>query len=203
MIPYYNIKQKEEIPKMKVLLVNGCVEQTTLKDTVFQVLEDRDIDVVCSDLEHETAGCITCGKCIKKRKCVLDDEVNVNAQYSDLDGIIVICHMQYHRVDQNVIQWVKRLMYSSCERWNCKPYAVIYVSRQFGDKEQGELDALFSRGNMIKVQDQNGCVVHSKEDLQRVKNIVDRLGWLVSCLEKGKEEITGTTDAMVLKDFVR
>ena len=65
---------------MKVLLVNGCVEQTTLKDTVFQVLEDRDIDVVCSDLEHETAGCITCGKCIKKRKCVLDDEVNVNAR---------------------------------------------------------------------------------------------------------------------------
>ena len=189
--------------KMKILLINGCIEQNELKDAVCEVLQQRGLDVMCVDLDHAVAGCITCGKCIRKRYCVLDEELGRNVLYEGVIGVMILCRVQYERPDRNLVSYLKRMMYSRCERFDRMPYAIVYVSRNMQEKPSMEIDDLMARGNMFKVQDQHNGVIHSKQDILDVKKMADRLGWISQCTENGRKDLPECEGPVVMKDFVR
>ncbi len=104
---------------MKVLLINGSPRvggntSIALKEmeSIFtkEGIETETIQIGTRDIR----GCIACGQCAGKGKCVFDDIVNeVAPKFQACDGLVVGSPVYYASANATLVAFLTRLFYST------------------------------------------------------------------------------------------
>jgi multimeric flavodoxin WrbA len=113
---------------MKTVLVDFSLDHS-YADRMRRDLVGMGVACVLFQIE-DVKGCTGCGKCWKKRRCVMEDEVN---QVIDLmetaDGLVLICPVYYGRADERIMKFVTRLYHSGSDRLNHKLVTCLFETR--------------------------------------------------------------------------
>ena len=121
---------------MKVLIINGSprVDGNTsiAVGELVKTFEAEGVQTeVCQVGNKAIRGCIACGGCAAKGKCVFDDAVNELApKFEEADGLIVATPVYYASANATVIACLDRLFYSTHFSKAMKVGASVVVSRR-------------------------------------------------------------------------
>ena len=188
---------------MKVLMI---VCSSPLSDmcaaVTGEVLKKRNIETELFAVNSDAvSGCIGCGKCWKSRKCIFDDGVNrCLPLLSEADALIVLTSSIYGEADPQMCSFLNRLMNCASDALAHKPAMVICQARTANQKRASEMiHSILERADMIILTQQEGCTVRNEENLDPMRSSVDRLGWLMECMEAGRKAGIEDTE----KEFVR
>ena len=100
---------------MKVLMINGSPHAKgntyIALDEMRNIFEAEDIEVNYLHIGSKSIrGCVACGQCNKKGKCVFDDDVNVAAPlFEEADGLVVGTPVYYGSANATTIAFLDRL----------------------------------------------------------------------------------------------
>ena len=123
---------------MKVLMINGSPRA---KGNTAIALAEMEKVFVSEGVEVETVrvgsmdvrGCIACGTCMKRGKCVFDDVVNELApKFEACDGLVVASPVYYASANATLIAVLDRLFYSTPFDKSMKVGASVVAARRGG-----------------------------------------------------------------------
>ncbi|MBO4359795.1 MAG: flavodoxin family protein, partial [Eubacteriaceae bacterium] len=103
----------------KVLLLNGSPHSGGCTATALQemigVFESEGIETELVQVgANDIRGCLGCGKCREKGKCVFDDLVNeVAEKFAASDGLVIGSPVYYGSPNGTILAFLDRLFYSS------------------------------------------------------------------------------------------
>ena len=190
---------------MKVLILNGSphkngctaralqeVEATLNKEGI----ETENIFVGNKDIR----GCISCGNCYEKGKCVFDDIVNeIAPKFEESDGLIVGSPVYYAGANGTILSLLDRLFYSSHFDKTMKVGAAVLSSRRAGSTSAfEEINKYFTISDMPIVSSNYWNEVHGRnaedvekdlEGLQTMRNLARNMAFLIKSINLGKEQI--------------
>ena len=188
---------------MKVLLINGSPHS---KGNTFIALKEMDKIFQENKVETELIhignkairGCIACGSCRKKGKCVFDDEVNVTApKFEEADGIVVGTPVYYASANATLVAFLDRLFYSTGFNKTMKVGASVVVARRGGlSATFDELNKYFTISGMPIASSQYWNSVHGREQweaaqdvevLQTIRTLARNMTFLMKSIALGKE----------------
>lgn len=189
---------------MKVLMVNGSprVDGNTKialreMEKVFAAegVETDTIQIGNKDIR----GCIACGTCFEKGKCVFDDIVNeTQSKFEACDGLVIASPVYYASANGTLISFLDRLFYSSPFDKSMKVGASVVVARRGGlSATFDELNKYFMISNMPVASSQYWNSVHGKvqgeaaqdaEGLQTMRTLARNMTFLMKSIALGKEK---------------
>lgn len=187
---------------MKVLLINGSPNEfgctyTALKE-VATTLNKNNVETEILYLgKKPVPGCIACGKCYKKGKCVWNDMVNtVIEQLDEIDGIVIGSPVYYAGASGQLTAFLDRLFYAGGSKMDCKLGAAVVSCRRGGASATfDQLNKYFTISNMPVVSSQYWNQVHGftlddvrkdEEGLQTMRTLGQNMAWLLQCIEAGR-----------------
>ena len=103
----------------KVILLNGSAHAhgctATALDEMIKVFQEEGIETELIQVGNkDIRGCISCGTCSEKGKCVFDDLVNeVAPKFEEADGLVVGSPVYYASPNGNILSFLDRLFYST------------------------------------------------------------------------------------------
>ena len=187
---------------MKVLMINGSPNEKgctyTALSEIASVLRENGVDSEIYHIGKEPVrGCIACGACAGKGRCVFDDGVNVVlGKLDSCDGLIVGSPVHYASPAGSLLALLDRVFY--CGRnYEYKPAAAIVSARRGGTT--AAIDALnkyFTKSQMPVVSSTYWNMVHGNrpedvlqdtEGLQSMRNLGRNMAWLLRCIQAGRE----------------
>ena len=140
---------------MRVMMVNGSPHAKgntyVALDEMKQIFDAEDIEV---DYVHignkDIRGCIACGQCMKKGKCVFDDVVNETAKiFEEADGLVVGTPVYYGSSNATTIAYLDRLFFSTQFDKTMKVGAAVVISRRGGSSSTfDEMNKYFTISGM-------------------------------------------------------
>ena len=189
---------------MNVLIINGSPRvggntSIALKEMeqVFaqEGIETETIQVGGKDIR----GCIACGTCFTRGKCVFDDLVNQTApKFEACDGLVIASPVYYASANGTLISFLDRLFYSCRFDKSMKVGASVVVPRR------GALSAIFDVLNkhftipgMAVASSQYWNSVHGRapgeaaqdaEGLQTMRTLARNMSFLIKSIALGKEK---------------
>ncbi len=189
---------------MKVLMVNGSprVDGNTKialreMEKVFAAegVETDTIQIGNKDIR----GCIACGTCFEKGKCVFDDIVNeTQSKFEACDGLVIASPVYYASANGTLISFLDRLFYSSPFDKSMKVGASVVVARRGGlSATFDELNKYFMISNMPVASSQYWNSVHGRvqgeaaqdaEGLQTMRTLARNMTFLMKSIALGKEK---------------
>lgn len=189
---------------MKVLMVNGSPRvdgNTTIAlremEKVFAAegVETDTIQIGNKDIR----GCIACGTCFEKGKCVFDDMVNeTQSKFEACDGLVIASPVYYASANGTLISFLDRLFYSSPFDKSMKVGASVVVARRGGlSATFDELNKYFMISNMPVASSQYWNSVHGRvqgeaaqdaEGLQTMRTLARNMTFLMKSIALGKEK---------------
>ena len=189
---------------MKVLMINGSPRvggNTAIAlqemEKIFQAegIETETVQIGNKDIR----GCIACGTCFKKGKCVFDDIVNETApKFEACDGLVVASPVYYASANGTLISFLDRLFYSSSFDKSMKVGASVVVARRGGlSATFDELNKYFTISNMPVASSQYWNSVHGREageasqdaeGLQTMRTLARNMSFLMKSIALGKEK---------------
>ena len=123
---------------LKVLMINGSPKANgntavALKE-MEQVFKDNGIETeIILVGNKDIRGCIACGSCYEKGKCVFNDMVNELAlKFEEADGLVVASPVYYASANATLIACLDRLFYSSHFDKTMKVGASVVCARRGG-----------------------------------------------------------------------
>ncbi len=182
---------------MRVLLLNGSPRQngnTTIALTeVENTLHREGVDTVMVQIgTHPMRGCIGCGGCVEKGRCVFSDEVYDRLQEiltEGIDGLIVGTPVYYGGANGSLCALLDRLFYSCGTLLAYKPAAAVAVCRRGGAGSAFDrLNKYFTINNMPVVPSQYWNSVHGAakgeatqdlEGLQTMRTLARNMAWML------------------------
>ena len=189
---------------MKVLMINGSPRpngNTSLAlremETVFTA-EGIETEIVQVG-NKAIRGCIACGKCAEKGKCVFDDAVNeVAPKFEACDGLVVGSPVYYASANATLVALLTRLFYSTTFDKTMKVGAAVAVARRGGlSATFDELNKFFTISGMAEAASQYWNSVHGREPgqaaqdaegLQTMRTLARNMTFLMRSIELGKEK---------------
>ena len=152
---------------MKVLLFNGSPKANgntalALKEMA-AIFEKEGIEAEIIHVgNREIRGCIACGSCGKKGKCVFDDLVNdVAPKFAEADGLVVGSPVYYAGANATVMAFMQRLFYSTNFDKTMKVGASVAVARRGGcSATYDEMNKFFGISGMPIASSQYWNSVH-------------------------------------------
>lgn len=163
---------------MKVLIINGSPRvdgNTTIAvNELVKTFEEEGIEAEAVQIGNkDIRGCIACGTCDTKGKCVFDDAVNELApKFEEADGLIVASPVYYASANATLIAFLDRLFYSTHFDKTMKVGASVVVARRGGCSATfDELNKYFTISNMPVASSQYWNCVHGREKGQAVKDL--------------------------------
>ncbi len=188
---------------MKVLIINGSPRvngNTTIAvNEMVKIFEQEGIESVVYQIgQQDIRGCIACGSCMQKGKCVFDDVVNELAPVlEEADGLVVATPVYYASANATLIACLDRLFYSTSFDKTMKVGAAIAVARRGGCTATfDELNKYFTISNMPIASGQYWNCVHGREKgeaeqdlegLQTVRGVARNMTFLIKSIALGKE----------------
>ena len=160
---------------MKVLLINGSPRpggNTSLAVAeMARIFGENGVETEEIRVGNKAIrGCIACGTCHEKGRCVFDDLVNETApKFETADGIVVATPVYYASANATVIAFLDRLFYSTHFDKTMKVGASVAVCRRGGASATfDELNKYFTISNMPIASSQYWNSVHGREPGQAV-----------------------------------
>ena len=205
---------------MKVLLINGSPRvggntSIALKEmeSIFtkEGIETETIQIGTRDIR----GCIACGQCAGKGKCVFDDIVNeVAPKFQACDGLVVGSPVYYASANATLVAFLTRLFYSTPFDKAMKVGAAVAVARRGGlSSTFDELNKFFTISGMPIASSQYWNSVHGRlpgealqdeEGLQTMRTLAENMTFLMKSIALGKEAYgLPETEAHLWSHFVR
>ncbi|MBR1764404.1 MAG: flavodoxin family protein [Ruminococcus sp.] len=188
---------------MKVLIINGSPRvngNTALAlEEMVKVFEAEGIEAeVCQIGNKAIRGCIACGSCYTKGRCVFDDAVNELApKFEAADGLVVASPVYYGSANATLIACLDRLFYSSHFDKTMKVGASVVVARRGGCSATfDELNKYFTISNMPVASSQywnsahgleKGEAQQDGEGLQTMRMLARNMSFLMKSIALGKE----------------
>lgn len=189
---------------MKVLMVNGSprVDGNTAvalreMEKIFAA-EGVETDIIQIG-NKDIRGCIACGTCFEKGKCVFDDAVNeIQPKFETCDGLVIASPVYYASANGTLISFLDRLFYSAPFDKSMKVGASVVVARRGGlSATFDELNKYFMISNMPVASSQYWNSVHGRvqgeaaqdaEGLQTMRTLARNMTFLMRSIALGKEK---------------
>ena len=155
---------------MKVLILNGSPRKggntSIALDEMVKIFETDGIEAEVVQVGNKAVrGCIACGTCAEKGKCVFDDVVNELApKFEAADGLVIASPVYYGSANATLIACLDRLFYSTSFDKTMKVGASVVVARRGGlSATFDELNKYFLISNMPVASSQYWNSVHGRE----------------------------------------
>lgn len=190
--------------KLKVLMINGSPRP---KGNTAIALQEMESIFKESGVEVETVvvgnkdirGCIACGSCYEKGKCVFDDIVNeLTPKFEEADGLVVASPVYYASANATLIACLDRLFFSTPFDKTMKVGASVACARRGGCSATfDELNKYFTISNMPIASSQYWNSIHGREageaqmdeeGKQTMRNLARNMTFLMRSIALGKEE---------------
>lgn len=189
---------------MKVLIINGSPRvggNTSIAlNEMVKVFEKEGIETETVQIgNRDIRGCIACGTCAQKGKCVFDDAVNELAvKFEEADGLVVASPVYYASANATLIACLDRLFYSTQFDKTMKVGASVVVARRGGCSATfDELNKYFTICGMPVASSQYWNSVHGRvqgeaekdgEGLQTMRVLAANMSFLMKSIALGKEK---------------
>lgn len=203
----------------KVILVNGSPHKYgctfTALSEVKITLEKNGID---SEIIHignkPVRGCIACGGCSNKRKCVFEDDVcnELQEQMVNADGIVIGTPVYFGGPNGTLCALLDRIFFSSGEKFANKPAATVVSCRRGGASSTFDrLNKYFTMSNMPVVSSQYWNSVHGftpddvrkdLEGLQTMRTLANNMAYMIKSFGMADLE-KPVLEAIEFTNFIR
>ena len=189
---------------MKVLMINGSPRKEG--NTYIALREMENIftqEGIETEIVHignqDIRGCIACGSCYEKGRCVFEDAVNETAaKFEECDGLVVGSPVYYASANATLIAYLDRLFYSTHFDKTMKVGAGVVVARRGGlSATFDELNKYFTISGMPVAASQYwnsihggaaGEAVQDKEGLQTMRTLARNMAFLMKSIALGKAQ---------------
>ncbi len=187
-----------------VLIINGSPRiggNTAIAlDEMVKVFEKEGIGTEVVQIGNkDIRGCIACGSCFGKGKCVFDDAVNELApKFEASDGLVIASPVYYASANATLIAFLDRLFYSTSFDKTMKVGASVVVARRGGCSATfDELNKYFTISGMPIASSQYWNSVHGREPgqagkdlegLQTMRTLARNMSFLIKSIALGKEK---------------
>lgn len=188
---------------MKVLMVNGSPQA---KGNTYIALHEMEKIFVQEGIETEILhignqdirGCIGCGGCVEKGKCVFEDIVNEAAlKFEACHGLVVGSPVYYASANATLVAFLTRLFYSTHFDKTMKVGASVAAARRGGlSSTFDELNKFFTISGMPVASSQYWNSVHGRahgeaakdlEGLQTMRTLARNMAFLMKSIALGRE----------------
>lgn len=188
---------------MKVLMLNGSPHK---EGNTFLSLREMEKIFREENIESEIVhvgnkairGCIACGSCREKGKCIFDDVVNeIAPKFEACDGLVAASPVYYASANATLIALLDRLFYSTPFDKRMKVGASVVVARRGGlSATFDELNKYFTISGMPVASSQYWNSVHGRapgealqdaEGLQIMRTLARNMTFLMKSIQLGKE----------------
>ncbi len=189
---------------MKVLIINGSPRvggnTTVAIGEMVKVFDNEGIETEVVQIGgKDIRGCVACGSCGTKGKCVFDDIVNEIAEkFEAADGLVVASPVYYASANGTLISCLDRLFYCSQFDKTMKVGASVAVARRGGcSATYDELNKYFTISGMPVASSQYWNSVHGAdkgegeqdlEGLQTMRTLARNMAFLMKSIALGKEK---------------
>lgn len=189
---------------MKVLIINGSPRvggntSIAIKEMV-KIFEEEGVETNVVQVGNEPVrGCIACGSCAERKKCVFDDVVNKLAiKFEKADGLVIASPVYYASANATLIAVLDRLFYSSQFDKTMKVGASVVCARRGGCSATfDELNKYFTISNMPIASSQYWNSIHGRnlneadmdeEGKQTMRVLARDMIFLMRSIQLGKEK---------------
>ena len=188
----------------KVLLLNGSPHvhgcTATALDEMIKVLEEEGVETELIQVGiKEIRGCIACGTCSLKGKCVFDDLVNeVAPKFEQADGLVVGSPVYYGSPNGTILSFMDRLFYSTEFSKQMKVGAAVVSCRRGGNTASFDaLNKYFTISGMPVASTTYWNQVHGftaedvkkdLEGLQTMRNLARSMSFMIKAFADAKEK---------------
>ncbi len=188
---------------MKVLMINGSPRANGNTSIALHEMEKVfQEEGIKSEILHignkEIRGCIACGSCAEKGKCVFQDMVNEAApKFQECDGLVVGSPVYYASANATLIAFLTRLFYSTHFDKTMKVGAAVVAARRGGlSAAFDELNKFFTIASMPVASSQYWNSIHGRaageasqdiEGLQIMRTLAKNMSFLMKSIALGKE----------------
>ena len=192
---------------MKVLLVNGSPHQ---KGCVYTALSEVAASMKAEGVDSDfywigvkpISGCIACGRCREKRRCVFEDKVNEFTELAlNYDGFIYGTPVYFSGMNGSLASFMDRVFYSSSLQdphpFRYKPSSAIVCARRAGTTSTlDQISKYLSYQCSPIVSSRYWNMVHGntpeevlqdKEGLQIMRQLGKNMAWVLKSLEAGRK----------------
>ena len=189
---------------MKVLIINGSPRvggNTSIAlDEMVKVFEAEGVETEVVQIGNkDIRGCIACGSCFEKGKCVFEDVVNELApKFEVADGLVVASPVYYASANATLIACLDRLFYSTRFDKTMKVGASVVCARRGGlSATFDELNKYFTICGMPVASSQYWNSIHGREKgqasedlegLQTMRTLARNMSFLMKSIALGKEK---------------
>lgn len=189
---------------MKVLMINGSPKKNGNTSIALQEMEkifaEEGIEMEILHVGNKPVrGCIDCGQCYEKGRCVFDDVVNQAAEkFEECDGLVVGSPVYYASANATLVAFLTRLFYSTHFDKTMKVGAAVTVARRGGlSSTFDELNKFFTISGMPVASGQYWNSVHGREPgeaaqdaegLQSMRTLARNMAFLMKSIQLGKEK---------------
>ena len=201
------ITRKEDFimkENLKVLMLNGSPKANgntaiALRE-MENVFKENGIEVENIVIGNQAVrGCIACGSCYEKGKCVFDDVVNELApKFEEADGIVVASPVYFASANATLIATLDRLFFSTSFDKTMKVGASVVCARRGGCSATfDELNKYFTISNMPIAASQYWNCIHGRElgeadrdeeGKQTMRVLARNMTFLMKSIELGKKQ---------------
>lgn len=188
----------------KVLIINGSPRvggNTSIAlNEMVKIFEAEGVEAEVVQIGNkDIRGCIACGSCHEKGKCVFDDVVNELApKFEEANGLVVASPVYYASANATLIACLDRLFYSTGFDKTMKVGASVVVARRGGlSATFDELNKYFTISGMPVASSQYWNSVHGREKgqaeqdaegLQTMRVLARNMSFLMKSIALGKEK---------------
>lgn len=189
---------------MKVLMINGSPRtngNTAIAlNEMIKIFDKEGIEAECVQIgNQDVRGCIACGTCGTKGRCVFDDVVNdLASKFEAADGLVVASPVYYASANATLIACLDRLFYSTKFDKTMKVGASVVVARRGGlSATYDELNKYFGISGMPIASSQYWNSIHGREKgeaeqdlegLQTVRTLARNMTFLMRGIALAKEK---------------
>ena len=205
---------------MNILMINGSPHangNTTIALEEMKKIFDAEgakttiIQVGNKDIR----GCIGCGTCYEKGRCVFDDDVNKAASlFEKADGLVVASPVYYASANGTLAAFLDRLFFSTHFDKTMKVGASVAVARRGGCSATfDQLNKYFTICGMPLASSQYWNSIHGSapgeatqdaEGLQTMRTLARNMAFLIKSIALGKEKYgLPETEPWLPTNFIR
>lgn len=205
---------------MKVLLLNGSPRangNTALAlAEMCKIFTESGIQTEVVQVGNKPVrGCIACGKCYEKGKCVFDDLVNETApKFAECDGLVIASPVYYASANGTLTAFLDRLFYSSRFDKRMKVGASVAVARRAGTTATfDQLNKYFTICGMPIASANYWNELHGRapgeanadaEGMQTMRTLARNMVFLMKSIALGKERFgLPEEEGRIFTNFIR